>query len=141
MALSRVYAAPGKGTLKQVGDVPLDMRYWPNSAQELVSGKRGDELRQSAIYAFPELRDKLSANPTQKAVKEAIAELAANLSPAERTKGDVDLVTGMDKSIQALLPEVIYIPAVKELSDDLKTSESASFGKLLGILLSRSSLD
>ncbi|GGN15857.1 ATP-dependent nuclease [Streptomyces fuscichromogenes] len=134
LTLSRVYSAPGKGTLKQVDDVPSDMRYWPASAQELVAGKRGDELRQSAIFAFPELREKLSANPTQKAVKEAISELAANLSPAERTKGDVDLVTGMDKSIQALLPEVIYIPAVKELSDDLKTSESASFGKLLGIL-------
>ncbi|WP_328922249.1 ATP-dependent nuclease [Streptomyces griseoaurantiacus] len=134
LTLSRAYAVPGKGVLKQVDDVPSDRRYWPSSVQELVAGKRGEELRQGAIYTFPELREKLSPKPTQKEVKEAIAELSANLSPAERTKGDVDLVTGMDKSIQALLPEVIYIPAVKELSDDLKTSESSSFGKLLGIL-------
>ncbi|WP_157848330.1 ATP-dependent nuclease [Streptomyces exfoliatus] len=134
LTLCRNYAAPGKGALRQVDDVPSDRRYWPASIRELVTGKRGDELRQSAVYMFPDLREKLSARPTQKEVTEAISALAANLPPSERTKGDVDLVTGMDKSIQALLPEVIYIPAVKELSDDLKTAESASFGKLLGLL-------
>ncbi|MER7403068.1 AAA family ATPase [Streptomyces sp. NPDC000070] len=134
LTLSRVYQGPGKGILRQVDEVPADRRYWPSSVQELVAGKRGEELKQSAVYAFPELREILSQKPTQKEVKEAIAVLSANLSPSERTKGDVDLPTGMERSIQALLPEVIYIPAVKELADDLKTSESASFGKLLGIL-------
>jgi hypothetical protein len=134
LVLSRVYQGPGKGFLRQVDDIPADRRYWPSSVQELVAGKRGDELRESALYAFPELREIISPRPTQKEVKDAISGLAASLSPAERTKGDVDLPTGMERSIQALLPEVIYIPAVKELSDDLKTSESASFGKLLGIL-------
>jgi putative ATP-dependent endonuclease of OLD family len=33
------------------------------------------------------------------------------------------------------LPEPIYIPAVKNLADDLKTSQSTSFGRLLGLLL------
>ncbi|MCX4508593.1 ATP-dependent nuclease [Streptomyces griseus] len=135
LTLSRVYAAPGKGILRQVDDVPANRKYWPSSVQEMVTGKRGDELKESAVYAFPELRDILPPKPTQKDVKEAVAALADSLHESERTKGDVDLPTGMEKSIQALLPEVIYIPAVKELSDDLKTSESASFGKLLGILV------
>ena len=34
-----------------------------------------------------------------------------------------------------MLPEPIYIPAVKDLKDDVKTSESTPFGKVLGILL------
>ncbi|MFJ6510236.1 ATP-dependent nuclease [Streptomyces sp. NPDC091406] len=135
LTLSRVYPAPGKGTLRQVDDVPANRKYWPSSVQEMVAGKRGDELKESAVYAFPELRETLPPKPTQKDVKEAIAALADSLHESQRTRGDVDLPTGMEKSIQALLPEVIYIPAVKELSDDLKTSESASFGKLLGILV------
>ena len=32
-------------------------------------------------------------------------------------------------------PEPIYVPAVKDLSDEVKTSQSASFGKLVGLLL------
>ncbi|GFN05229.1 hypothetical protein Smic_37850 [Streptomyces microflavus] len=135
LTLSRVYDAPGKGLLRQVDDVPINKKYWPSSVQEMVAGKRGEELKESAVYAFPDLRDILPPKPTQKDVKEAIAALANSLHQSERTKGDVDLPTGMEKSIQALLPEVIYIPAVKELSDDLKTSESASFGKLLSILV------
>ncbi|MBK9395333.1 MAG: AAA family ATPase [Uliginosibacterium sp.] len=34
-----------------------------------------------------------------------------------------------------MLPEPIYIPAVKNLNDDLKTTQSTSFGRLLGLLL------
>ena len=34
-----------------------------------------------------------------------------------------------------MLPVPIYIPAVKDLADDIKTAESAPFGKILGILL------
>ncbi|MET8499508.1 ATP-dependent nuclease [Streptomyces microflavus] len=135
LTLSRVYETPGKGLLRQVDDVPVNKKYWPSSVQEMVAGKRGEELKESAVYAFPDLRDILPPKPTQKDVKEAVAALAHSLHQSERTKGDVDLPTGMEKSIQALLPEVIYIPAVKELSDDLKTSESASFGKLLSILV------
>ncbi|MEU5401085.1 AAA family ATPase [Streptomyces sp. NPDC005963] len=134
LTLSRVYKSPGRGLLRQVDEVPSDKSYWPSSVNELVAGKRGEELRESVIYVFPQLREVLSQKTTQKEVKEAVARLASDLPPSERVKGDVELPTGMDRSIQALLPEVIYIPAVKELSDDLKTTESASFGKLLGIL-------
>lgn len=34
----------------------------------------------------------------------------------------------------SLLPEPIYIPAVKELNDEVKTSSTATFGRLLSIL-------
>ncbi|GAB2506579.1 ATP-dependent nuclease [Arenimonas alkanexedens] len=34
-----------------------------------------------------------------------------------------------------MLPDPIYIPAVKDLSDDIKTTESTPFGKILAILL------
>jgi putative ATP-dependent endonuclease of the OLD family len=45
------------------------------------------------------------------------------------------LPTGISSSIATLLPEPIYIPAVKNFGDDLKTSQSTTFGRLLGLLL------
>jgi len=49
---------------------------------------------------------------------------------------DLILPTGFWNSIKPLLPEPILIPAVKDITDDVKTTESATFGKLLGVLLS-----
>jgi len=43
--------------------------------------------------------------------------------------------TGIDKAIVPMLPEPIYVPAVRDFSDDVKTTESAPFGKLLAMLL------
>ena len=43
--------------------------------------------------------------------------------------------TGIENSIAKFLPEPIYIAAVKDLKDDVKSKESATFGKLLGILM------
>jgi len=45
------------------------------------------------------------------------------------------LPSGISASITSLLPEPIYIPAVKNLNDELKTTQSTSFGRLLGLLL------
>jgi hypothetical protein len=47
----------------------------------------------------------------------------------------VALPTGLDKSVIPMLPERIYIPAVKDLSDDTKTAETSSFGKILAIVM------
>jgi hypothetical protein len=48
---------------------------------------------------------------------------------------EAPLPSGIASSISALIPEAIYIPAVKNLTDDLKTSQSTSFGRLLSLLL------
>ncbi|MEN6488872.1 MAG: AAA family ATPase, partial [Smithella sp.] len=52
-----------------------------------------------------------------------------------KTAADQSLPTGIDKSIEPMLPDPIYIPAVKDLADDIKTTESTPFGKILSILL------
>ena len=85
----------------------------------------------------PELESVLSAKPTQKSIREAIQSLVDGLHESDFVMESDKLPTGVDSSIQALLPEVIYIPAVKDLSDDLKTNEASSFGKLLSILFNQ----
>ena len=71
----------------------------------------------------------------QEAVKKKIHKLAASLPDDQKTLADQPLPTGIDKSIDPMLPDVIYIPAVKDLTDDIKTTESTPFGKILAILL------
>jgi putative ATP-dependent endonuclease of the OLD family len=39
--------------------------------------------------------------------------------------------------VDAMLPEAIYIPAVKDLKDETKTTETSSFGKILKIIMDR----
>ncbi|MFJ8438056.1 ATP-dependent nuclease [Kitasatospora griseola] len=137
LVLSRVYGEGGKSTLRHMAKVPREARFHSDAVSEMVAKKTNPELREAAVYQFPELDDVLSPKPTQKAIKEAVQNLVAELPEAELVLKDVGLPTGMDSSVHALLPEVIYIPAVKDLSDDLKTNEAASFGKLLSILFSQ----
>ena len=134
ITLSRIYPEPGKGGLRIVKLMPINRGYWPDALAEMMKGKSGDELRESAIYQVPELAPVLPSRPTQKQIKEEVEKIVQSMPDDQKKPDDTPLVTGMDKSIHALLPEVIYIPAVKDLSDDLKTAETASFGKLLGIL-------
>ena len=59
-----------------------------------------------------------------------------DLSEEDKEKGDVELQpVSLDKAILAMLPEPIYIQAVKDLADDAKTQERTPFGKVLGVLL------
>ncbi|MCP5775023.1 hypothetical protein NL389_34905, partial [Klebsiella pneumoniae] len=45
-----------------------------------------------------------------------------------------NLPTGFSNTVTPMFPEPIYIPAVKDFSDEIKTKESTSFGKLIKIL-------
>jgi hypothetical protein len=71
----------------------------------------------------------------QDAVKQKIQELADSLPEDQKTTADQPLPTGIDRSIEPMLPNPIYIPAVKDLADDIKTTEGTPFGKILAILL------
>ncbi|NTH46621.1 AAA family ATPase [Agrobacterium rhizogenes] len=115
--------------------VPRDEKYSSESISELLKGKQGNAVRAAVLEAFPEFEDGLpdALNITQaKAhLHEKIAQLGADYF--EMKWGA--LPSGISSSISKLLPEPIYIPAVKNLADDLKTSQSTSFGRLLGLLL------
>ncbi len=87
------------------------------------------------VQAFPELNGVVDATMNQDAVKQKIQELADSLPDDQKTAADQALPTGIDKSIEPMLPDPIYIPAVKDLADDIKTTESTPFGKILAILL------
>lgn len=135
LTLVRVYGKDGKSSLKYRKLVPMQERFSDENIGLLVKGKKGKLLAEAIAGQFPEIKDQLSNTMNQGEMKDKIQELADSLPLEQKTLADADLPTGIDRSISAMLPEPIYIPAVKDLKDDVKTSESTPFGKVLGILL------
>ncbi len=136
LTLVRLYGHDGKSTLKYRKLLPKEDRFSDLIISDLMKGKKAGQLFVDAILGkFPELNGKIAPAMNQGDMKAKIQELADSLPDEQKCLSDVDLPTGIDRSISAMLPEPIYIPAVKDLKDDVKTTESTPFGKVLGILL------
>ena len=136
LILVRVYGTDGKSSLFYSTLSPTDARFSPDSIVALVRSQRpGQAFVNKVVQAFPELDGVVDTTMNQDAVKQKIQEVADSLPDDEKTAADQVLPTGIDKSIEPMLPDPIYIPAVKDLADDIKTTESTPFGKILAILL------
>lgn len=136
LVLVRSYGTDGKSALLYNTLTPNDARFSADSIAALVKSQRaGQAFVAKVVQAFPELNGVVDATMNQDAVKQKIQELGDALPDAQKTAADQLLPTGIDKSIEPMLPTPIYIPAVKDLADDIKTTESTPFGKILGILL------
>lgn len=136
LVLVRAYGTDGKSTLLYNTLTPTDARFSPDSIAALTKGqKAGQAFANKVVQAFPELGGVVDTTMNQDAVKQRIQELAESLPDDQKVAADQALPTGIDKSIEPMLPDPIYIPAVKDLADDIKTTESTPFGKILSILL------
>lgn len=136
LVLVRMYDTTGKSSLLYNTLTPNDARFSIENIATLVKGGRpGPAFVTKVVQTFQELNGIVDATMNQDAVKQKIQELADSLPDDQKTAADQALPTGIDKSIEPMLPDPIYIPAVKDLADDIKTSESTPFGKILAILL------
>lgn len=121
------------GEIKVLMPVPKDEKFRKENFSNQVSGKKAPELREMMNVFYPEVEMPEKVN--QGEVKKAIADYVAKLSANDLVMGETTLETGIKESIQSLLPEPIYIPAVKNLDDDMKTSGGTSFSKIISLLL------
>lgn len=135
LTLVRRYDTNGKSQLGYFGMVPKEPRFNPDSVSTLVAGKRGAAVRDAVLPVFPELDNQLTSSTTQGSAKELVEQLGNSLPADAKELQFKPLPTGFDKSITPMLPERIYIPAVKDFSDDTKTAESSPFGKILSIVM------
>lgn len=136
LSLVRLYDTTGKGSLLYKTLMPTDERFSDESLAALMKGGRpGPAFVTKIVKTFPELEGVIDPNMNQDMMRQTILDLAERLPDERKTSVDLALPTGIDKSISPLLPDPIYIPAVKDLSDDIKTTESTPFGKILAILL------
>jgi putative ATP-dependent endonuclease of OLD family len=115
--------------------VPTEERFRSENIAAALAGKRGAAVHQTVIATYPEF----AANaPTEMNITQAkayLAEQIARLPNDQFVPMEAPLPSGISSSITALVPEPIYIPAVKNFADDLKTTQTTSFGRLLGLLL------
>ena len=138
VTLVRRYAVNGKGELRVIQKAPREERFRGESVGSLLSGKKGaTAIREALTATFPELTERIrEQNPaTQAAARSIVDEYVRTLPKEQFIECETPLPTGIPQSIEKLLPEVLYIPAVKDLSDDLKTKEASSFGKIIRVLL------
>lgn len=136
LTLVRRYGTDGKSQLGHYTMLPTDSRFLPTNIDSVLVGKRGArQIIDAVVTVFPELEPESEGISTQSAAKDLIASLADRLPDEEKEIQFQPLPTGFDKSVLPMLPERIYIPAVKDLSDDTKTAESSSFGKILSIVM------
>jgi hypothetical protein len=136
LTLVRLYGTDGKSSLKYEMLAPNDDRFSEENVDKLMKGKKpGCAFCEAVKGGFPELKDIVTDAMNQDEMRAAIEHVAEALPEDQKHPVHIDIPTGIDKSISAMLPEPIYIQAVKDLKDDLKTTDSATFGKVLAILL------
>lgn len=136
ITLVRIYGTDGTSKLKYEAMMPKEERFSSNNLDALVKGKKaGTAFAAEVVAMFPELKEIMTAKMNQGDVRMAIQSFADSLPDDQKQQADVTLPTGIDESVIALLPEILYIPAVKDLGDEVKTAQTTPFGKILGILL------
>lgn len=134
LCLIRRYKPDGSSSIRCIRSIPREPRYRSEILSEVLRGKTGTVLHEYLSTTFPEFIDQFVEN-TQVGAKRVIEEIVSRLPPTEFVDEEADLPTGIDNSIKNIFPEPIYIPAVKDFSDDVKTKETTSFGRLLSVLL------
>lgn len=130
LKLVRIYDPNGSSKLLCRRLVPSDQRF-----QEDFKGRTGAELKRFIADTYPDYATLFDSVTTQKAAREVLESIIDRMKTEDFEETDSDLPTGIQNSVIPLLPEPIYIPAVKDISDDVKMKESATMGKLVGILM------
>ena len=87
----------------------------------MFTAKRGNAIRQALIDSYGEFAEGAPQEMNIAGAKEYLTTSIARLPRVQFDVVEAALPSGVSQSISALLPEPIYIPAVKNLSDDLKT--------------------
>jgi predicted ATP-dependent endonuclease of OLD family len=135
LTLVRRYGQDGKSSLRCLRLVPRNPRFQKEAFDAALTGS-GKALRESVLAAYPELTEHVSAaTKTQAHFRELIDSLAKDLPLEDFVWQESELPSGIDASVLKLLPEPLYIPAVQDVRDELKTAETAGFGKILAVLM------
>ena len=115
---------------------PIEEKYREEGINENFRSMRtAAQARNIVENEYPEFLEDLPDNATTAQAKNYLTDCVNALAPDQFHYMDTTLPSGIPSSISALLPEPIYIPAVKNFEDDLKTTQSTSFGRLMGLLM------
>ena len=118
------------------------LQYFPNddllrNASETVKGMKAADLKGYIQTDMAAYADRLTEIRNLTEFRSRIEDIVAELPMEDKLAEYAPLTSGIPSSISSLLPEVIYIPAVKDLSEETRTKESAAFGKLMKAILTQ----
>ena len=130
-----------KVEIRVLRPLPVDENYRADSIKNAFIGKKGTEVLDVIKSQYPEFSDGCEDGINATAAKTYLTEKINNLPQDRFALEEAPLPSGIGSSISALLPEPIYIPAVRNLADELKTSQTTSFGRLLSLLFDNMSPD
>jgi putative ATP-dependent endonuclease of OLD family len=138
ITLVRRYETGGTSRLRRIARVPLEERFKESSIDTLLKSKKPSSAFANEIASvYPEITAQLDSKTNQTTARALIDKLVRGVPDEQKEDFETDLPAGIDNTIRPILPEPIYISAVKDFADEIATKDSASFGKLLGILLNQ----
>ncbi len=120
LSLVRRYDTFGGSKLMYVTLAPKEERFRSEKIAAMVKGQKNAALVAAVVAVFPELNGKLTNSVTQTKIKDEIQLIADSLPQECKELADVDLPTGIDSSIKALLPDPIYIRQSRTLQTMLR---------------------
>ena len=139
LALTRRFRFEGETELGYYTLLPKDKNYSKEVIDAAFKGKTAKaDVRTTIAALFPLKAGEIPADiAKQKDAKVLIEKWGEALPATEKELQFKPIPTGAGFSITPLLPEDIYIPAVKDLKDDINLKQGSSFGKVLGILMDK----
>jgi len=138
LELTRRFKYEGENDLGYYTLLPKNKNYSKETVDAQLKGKKGNTLKDAIAALFPDKTAEIPADiSTQKDGKALIEKWGEALPNDQKERQFKTIPTGAGFSINPLLPEDIYIPAVKDLKADVSVTQGSSFGKVLGILMGR----
>jgi|GEM_PF-307523 len=132
LTLVRRYEIDGSTNFYYKGLMPVDKRFEDSTINEVLSGKAGADIKVAILNHLQEYKELFKEVKTQTAAKNIVASIIKNMSDSQLEERDIKLPVS-DSTIKKLIPDHYYIPAVKDVNDDVKTKESATFGKIISL--------
>lgn len=116
--------------------LPKNEIYTENWYNENIRGKTGSTLKDFMKQTYSLSDIEVADIRSQILAKEKIESIIESLENEDLHYIWGNLPTGIN-IVTPIFPEPIYIPAVKDFTDETKTKESTSFGKLVKILFNQ----
>lgn len=132
LTLVRRYEIDGSVNLCYKRLMPKDERFDDSKIAEILRNKRGNDIKTAIVNHLPEYQDFFEEVKTQTNAREIVYSIIKDLPSNQLEVKDVKLPIS-ESTIKMLMPDPYYIQAVKDTSDDVKTKESATFGKIISL--------
>jgi hypothetical protein len=135
LEIIRHYDTDGKSSLCFKDNMPKDPRFSQDSIKSVLKGTKGNAIKEAIQGHLPEYESYFEDINTQRDVYRIISSLIESMDPSELEESLFQFSSAKQKILQKIFPTPIYIPAVKDVNDEVKTTESSTLGKILSVLL------